>query len=48
MSCIWVVPSVVIPREHNIILFPGASGFSADIVHMEPFEFDTRLISRIG
>ena len=41
---LWVIPSVVIAREKNIILYPDAPGFSAEITDLEPFQFDPRLI----
>ena len=39
------VPSVIIPREYNYILLPGAKGFDARILWVEPFRFDRRLFS---
>lgn len=40
----WVVPSVIIPREYNIVLYPEAMGFDATITDIEPFTFDNRLV----
>lgn len=42
---VWIVPSVIIQQEHNIILYPEAAGFAASIVRIEPFTFDPRLIA---
>ena len=39
------VPSVIIPREYNYILLPGAADFDARILWVEPFRFDRRLFS---
>ena len=39
------VPSVIVPREHNYVLFPDAAGFEARIVWTELLEFDRRLFS---
>lgn len=43
---VWKAPSVVISQENNVILFPDASGFDAQIVTVEPFRFDPRLTGR--
>jgi RES domain-containing protein len=39
------VPSVIIPREYNYILLPGATDFDARVLWVEPFQFDRRLFS---
>jgi RES domain-containing protein len=41
---LWIVPSAVIGREMNIILYPEAPGFSSQITDIEDFQFDRRLI----
>lgn len=38
------VPSVVIPREYNYVLFPGVAGFEAAIEWIETLDFDRRLL----
>lgn len=38
------VPSVVIPREYNYVLFPEAEGFEAAIEWIDPLDFDRRLL----
>jgi RES domain-containing protein len=42
------VPSVIVPREKNYVLFPEADGFDATIDWMEPLDFDRRLVSFAG
>ncbi len=37
------VPSVIVPRESNYVLYPEAPGFAADVLFIEPFGFDARL-----
>jgi RES domain-containing protein len=44
---VYVVPSVVVPQENNVIMFPQAAGFSAKVLKVEPFKFDERLFTRI-
>lgn len=44
---VWIVPSVIIGREMNIILYPEASGFSSRITDIEDFQFDHRLVAPI-
>ena len=41
---VWVTPSVVIPQENNVVLFPDAERFDAEITGVKPFRFDPRLI----
>ena len=43
----WAVRSVIIPQERNVILFPEHKEFRANIVSVEPFSFDPRLIDRV-
>jgi RES domain-containing protein len=44
-SAMLVVPSAVVPQEHNIILNPEHSDFSTvKIGEARPFRFDGRLI----
>jgi len=43
---VYVVPSVVVPQENNVVLFPQAPGFAAKVVKVEPFKFDERLFTR--
>jgi RES domain-containing protein len=42
------VPSVIVPREYNYVLFPEADGFDASITWTEPLNFDSRLFSLVG
>ena len=42
------VPSVIVPREYNYVLFPDAEGFSANVAWIEPLNFDRRLFALIG
>ena len=37
------VPSVVVPRERNYVLFPQAPGLRVAITWTESFRFDSRL-----
>lgn len=37
------IPSVIVPRENNYILFPEVRGFSVSIDWIEPLDFDSRL-----
>lgn len=41
---VFVVPSVVVPQEFNVVLYPQAAGFRARIARLEPFHFDERLL----
>ncbi len=43
---VYVVPSVIVPQEKNIVVFPQAPGFVAKVVKVEPFRFDQRLFGR--
>lgn len=42
------VPSDIIPREFNYVLFPEAAGFRASLDWIEPLDFDSRLVASIG
>ena len=42
------VPSVIVPRENNYVLFPEADGFDASVDWAEPLNFDSRLFSFVG
>jgi hypothetical protein len=42
------VPSVIVPREYNYVLFPEAEGFEASVAWTEPLNFDSRLFSFAG
>lgn len=41
---VFLVPSVVVPQELNVVLFPRAPGFQATVVNVEPFAIDERLL----
>jgi RES domain-containing protein len=41
---IYLVPSVVVPQELNVVMYPQAPGFAATIVKIEPFRIDPRLL----
>lgn len=42
------VPSVIVPRENNYVLFPEANGFDASVDWAEPLNFDSRLFAFVG
>lgn len=44
---VYIVPSVIVPQEFNVVIYPQAAGFSARVTKVEPFRFDERLL-RIG
>jgi RES domain-containing protein len=44
---VFIVPSVVVPQEFNVVLYPQAATFRASIVKVEPFRFDERLLQRL-
>jgi RES domain-containing protein len=46
-SSVLRVPSVIVPREYNFVLFPEGDGFDARIEWTEPLSFDSRLFSFI-
>ena len=41
---VYLVASVVVPQELNIVMFPQAPGFLATIQNIEPFHIDERLL----
>jgi RES domain-containing protein len=41
---VYLVPSVVVPQEWNVVMFPDVRGFEATIVKIEPFIIDGRLL----
>jgi RES domain-containing protein len=41
---VFLVPSVVVPQELNVVMYPRATGFQAAIIKVEPFPIDERLI----
>ena len=45
---VYLVPSVVVPQELNIVMFPGVAGFQASIAKVEPFRIDERLLGFRG
>jgi RES domain-containing protein len=42
------VPSVIVPREYNFVLFPEAQGFEAEVTWIEPLDFDRRLFTFVA
>ncbi|MGA3053549.1 MAG: RES family NAD+ phosphorylase [Candidatus Korobacteraceae bacterium] len=45
---VYLVPSVIVPQELNVVMFPQAAGFAATVKHVEPFHIDERLLYRIS
>lgn len=41
---VFLVPSVVVPQELNVIMFPNAPSFEAKILNIAPFKIDERLL----
>jgi RES domain-containing protein len=41
---VLLVPSVVVPQELNVVMYPQAPGFAAKVVKIEPFRIDPRLL----
>jgi RES domain-containing protein len=41
---VFFVPSVVVPQELNVVMYPEAAGFKARVVKVEPFHIDERLL----
>jgi RES domain-containing protein len=41
---VFLVPSVVVPQELNVVMFPQAKGFDAKVIKVEPFRIDERLL----
>lgn len=44
---VFIVPSVVVPQECNVVLYPRSAGFRAKVINVEPFHFDERLLRRL-
>ena len=40
---VFLVPSVVVPQELNVVMYPQAPGFAAKVIAVEPFRIDPRL-----
>jgi hypothetical protein len=40
---VFRVPSIVVPREGNYVLYPEAPGLQRRILSIEPFSFDAHL-----
>lgn len=40
---VFRVPSIVVPREGNYVLYPEVPGLQRRILFIEPFSFDARL-----
>jgi hypothetical protein len=43
---VWEVPSVIVPQERNVVLYPEAARYEARITKMERFWFDPRLLKK--
>ena len=43
---VFLVPSVVVPQELNVVIYPQAFGFEATVKKVEPFRIDERLLAR--
>jgi len=41
---VFLVPSVVVPQELNVVMYPQAPGFEARVTKIEPFRIDERLL----
>jgi RES domain-containing protein len=41
---VFLVPSVVVPQELNVVMYPQAAGFQAAVIKVEPFRIDERLL----
>jgi RES domain-containing protein len=41
---VYLVPSVVVPQELNVVMYPQVPGFSAKVKKIEPFRIDERLL----
>jgi RES domain-containing protein len=42
----FLVPSVIVPQELNVVMYPQAAGFEARIRMIESFRIDPRLLGR--
>jgi RES domain-containing protein len=45
---VFVVPSVIVPQENNVVLYPHAPGFQAVVRGVQPFSLDQRLVNLVG
>jgi RES domain-containing protein len=41
---VFLVPSVLVPQEFNVVMYPQAAGFQAAVIKVEPFRIDERLL----
>jgi len=41
---VYLVPSVIVPQELNVVMFPQVPGFEASIKKIGPFAIDERLL----
>jgi RES domain-containing protein len=41
---VFLVPSVVVPQELNVVMFPQAAGFAATVTKVESFRIDERFL----
>lgn len=41
---VFLVPSVVVPQELNVVMYPQTPGFEAKVIKIEPFRIDERLL----
>ena len=41
---VFLVPSIVVPQELNVVMYPQAPGFEAKVIKIEPFRIDERLL----
>lgn len=41
---VFFVPSVVVPQEPNVVMYPHAAGFQAAVIKVDPFRIDERLL----
>jgi RES domain-containing protein len=43
---VFFVPSVIVPQESNVVMFPQTAGFNAKVIKKEPFHIDERLLGK--
>lgn len=41
---VFLVPSILVPQELNVVMYPHATGFAATVIKVEPFRIDDRLL----
>jgi len=41
---VFLVPSIVVPQELNVVMYPQAPGFKARVTKIESFQIDERLL----